>query len=73
MKANDIIFVDINSGLMIIAKREKKNSQKFVFQLVDSKYKNVLLTHSNPIAVYQYTIEKLEELEKCIDKEVRQW
>ena len=70
MKANDIIFVDISSGLMIVAKREKKNSRQFVFQLVDSKYKNVLLTHTNPIALYQYTIEKLEELE-CTDKEVR--
>lgn len=70
MKANDVIFIDVSSGLMIVAKREKKNSHQFVFQLVDSKYKNVLLTHSNPIAVYQYTIEKLEELESK-DREVR--
>ena len=68
-KYNDVLFVDITSGLMIIERNKNKSGTRKIYDLVDVN-RNVLLSDSNPIVVYQLAIMKIEELEK-VDNALR--
>ena len=68
-KYNDVLFVDIQSGLMIIEKNRNKSGTRKKYQLVDV-HRNVLLEDNNPITIYQLCMMKIEELEN-VDAEIR--
>ena len=70
-KYNDVLFVDINSGLMIVEKNKNKSGSRKTYDLVDVN-RNVLLSDDNPIILYKLCMMKIEELENADNSEVRQ-